>query len=170
MAYWSTPPHATLSVTQTWLDKMLVSPLNGVSDFIISLRPSEDGPSDRAIGKIGVWRDNEIGLLLAEQYWGRRFAREALGAALEYLFTSKEMGGRGMESVIADIDPRNWRSRKCLEGVGFVETRFEARTAEIDGEWVDSAFLELRREAWEGRMSKEVGRDVLLDVQSSGAL
>ena len=46
-----------------------------------------------------------------------------------------------MESVIADIDPRNWRSRKCLEGVGFVETRFEERTAELGGEWVDSAFL-----------------------------
>ena len=93
MAYWSTPPHADLSVTQTWLDKMLVSPLNGVSDFIITLRPSEDGPSDRAIGKIGVWRDNEIGFLLAEEYWGRGFAREALTGMRWGTYLRRRKGG-----------------------------------------------------------------------------
>src|SRR6266516_1419796 len=40
MRYWDTLPHASLIQTTDWLAKMLASPQNGVTEFVICLRPT----------------------------------------------------------------------------------------------------------------------------------
>jgi RimJ/RimL family protein N-acetyltransferase len=120
---------------------MIAAPQNGVTDFIIIHKVAT-----HPIGKIGVWQDQEIGFLLSRSYWGQGIAQEALHGVLSYLF-----GEKGMEEVTADVDPRNYRSIKLLEGVAFVRTGFKERTWEIGSEWVDSLYFGLRRENWVDR-------------------
>src|SRR5438045_369373 len=86
MRYWSTLPHTTLAQTSAWLDKMLASPQNGVTEFIICVRTTPSAPASasaaslvsvssptpdaevsrpsQVIGKIGIWRSTELGFLL----------------------------------------------------------------------------------------------------------
>lgn len=125
---------------------MIASPQNGTTDFIITLPGTSTHPS-KAVGKIGVWQDLEIGFLLSRNYWGKGLAREALSTVLDYLFRERDM-----QEITADVDPRNERSIKVLEGVGFAKTGFEEKTFEIGGVWVDSLYFGLRKRSWEGRM------------------
>ena len=109
MRYWSAPPHKSIARTKEWISKMTDAKQNGVTDFIITLKP------DMApIGKIGVWQGDEIGFLLAREQWGKGLAKEALNGILPYLF-----GERKFEALTADIDPRNLASRGILEKMGF---------------------------------------------------
>ena len=138
----STTPHRSKKETSEWLLKMISSPQNGVTDFVITL------PNGDAIGKIGVWQDNEIGFLLSQQNWGKGFAREAMLGILEYLFTN-----RSLVEITADIDPRNRRSISVLESMGFVKVGFKEKTWEVGGEWVDSVYYSLTKESWEQKQA-----------------
>jgi RimJ/RimL family protein N-acetyltransferase len=166
MRYWDTLPHSSLVQTTDWLAKMLASPQNGVTEFVMCLRPSASKPVSaglphskpteseglsEAIGKIGIWRDMEIGFLLHCDYWRQGLMREAMEALLSYYFGSVEKGGIGLEVVTADTDPRNEATIGFLQGFGFEVTGREERTFQVGGkggEWVDSVYLGLRREVW----------------------
>lgn len=121
-----------------WVEKMIQSPQNGVTDFIICVKPHFV-----PIGKIGVWQDQEVGFLLARSHWGQGLAAEALRAVIPYFF--KE---RGMSEITADTDPRNVASIGLLKKVGFEVFDFKEKTYEIGGVWVDSVYLRLTREEW----------------------
>ncbi|KAK6365522.1 hypothetical protein LTS17_011241 [Exophiala oligosperma] len=153
MKYWSTTPHTSKEETSKWLSKMILSPQNGVTDFVIAL--SNDGP---AIGKIGIWQDSEIGFLLSRQYWGNGLAREAMIGVLDYLFTS-----RNLVEITADVDPRNRRSLSLLERMGFVDVGFEEKTWEVGGEWVDSVYYSLSKKVWE-QIKKHLYRSHGLEI------
>ncbi len=60
----------------------------------------------------------EIGYRLAQAYWGRGYATEAVSAARDYAFTTL-----GLPRLIALIDPANVASLRVAEKVGL---RFEA--------------------------------------------
>ncbi len=120
---------------------MTQSPENGVTDFVICLKP-EHTP----IGKVGVWQDQEVGFLLNRSHWGQGLAQEALKAVIPYFFRD-----RGMVEITADVDPRNAASIGLLQKLGFVAYDFKEKTYEIDGNWVDSTFLKLTRDKWDGR-------------------
>lgn len=68
---------------------------------------------------------------------------EALSALL-----GREGGGvvweRGVERVVADVDPRNAASVGVLRRFGFVETGRGVRTFETHLGWCDSVYLELK--------------------------
>lgn len=85
---------------------MISSPQNGITDFIITLKPPRNPASSSStsmdpdpapvssipspIGKIGIYRplpSNEIGFLLSRQHWGKGLAKEALTYILRYLFS-----------------------------------------------------------------------------------
>jgi [ribosomal protein S5]-alanine N-acetyltransferase len=129
--------------TKEWITNMSKSPQNGVTDFIICLKPDLT-----PIGKIGVWQDQEIGFLVSRKHWRKGLAKEALDAILPYLF------GRGVERLVADIDPRNDASKGILKVMGFEEGELVKGTAVIGGETVDSLYLYLSRERWEERRSR----------------
>jgi ribosomal-protein-alanine N-acetyltransferase len=144
MRYWSTLPHPAVSETKTWITKMITSPQNGTTDFIIHYVPT-----DTAIGKIGIWQDSEIGFMIAREYWRKGIVSEALGAVLPYYF--EELG---YENITADIDPRNEGSENILTKFGFVVVGRREKTWEIGGVWVDSLDLELKKEKWKKTQQK----------------
>jgi [ribosomal protein S5]-alanine N-acetyltransferase len=134
----SEPPHASIERTKEWMSNMAGSKQNGRTDFIIVVK---DG--SKAIGKIGVWQDQEIGFLLARDYWGKGLAQEALQAILPHLFERI-----GFEHLTADIDPRNKASERLLKKVGFEFDGYQERSMQIGDEWVDSQYLKLTKERW----------------------
>ena len=129
MRYWSTPPHAALSETQEWLDETAQAVAAGQSDdFAVTL----DGV---VIGKAGLWRANEIGMIFARSVWGSGLAHEALAAVIDRAVRS------GVDPIVAEVDPSNQRSLRRLEALGFVRTGSAERTFCIDGVWSGSVYL-----------------------------
>lgn len=136
MRYWSTPPHADLDETRSWLGRMLEAGPDESDDFILEL----DG---RVVGKAGCWRLPEIGYILHPDCWGRGLATEALSAILDHVFAAHDLG-----AVTADVDPRNQASLRLLARLGFEETGRAACTYEVAGEASDSVYLALARSSW----------------------
>jgi RimJ/RimL family protein N-acetyltransferase len=137
--WWSTPPHETLEQTAAWLEGMIA---NGPDhpDFVIEL----DG---RVVGKAGFWRLPDIGYILHPDVWGRGLAGEAVGAAIDHVFRTREI-----ETLTADVDPENAASIRLLERLGFVRTGFAERTWNIGGVWKDSVFHALSRADWRAKI------------------
>ena len=134
MAYWSSLPNETLEQTQAWVAGMVEAAEAGPGlDFIIEFE-------GRAVGKAGFWKPPEIGYILHPDLWGRGLAREALEAVIRVGF---EQGG--VETITADVDPRNAASLGLLERLGFARTGFARNTWEIGGVFVDSIYLSLTR-------------------------
>ena len=133
MRYWSTPPHADTTRTETWLESMLAIPPGEGDDFVIEC-------AGVVIGKAGFYRYPEIGFILRSDAWGRGLGREAVGAVLARFFETTEH-----PAATADVDPRNAASLGLLTGLGFVETGRAAATYEVGGEICDSVYLAARR-------------------------
>jgi len=131
MAYWSTLPHRDLAETRDWLQSMIDIPAGEGEDFIVE-------HAGRVIGKAGLYRFPETGFIFDPDVWGRGFAAEALRAVLDRAFAVHRL-----ESVIADVDPRNRASLTLLERLGFRETGRKARTWLIGDTWCDSVYLRL---------------------------
>lgn len=130
--WWSTPPHETLEQTRIWLDAMIA---NGPDqpDFVFEL----DG---RVVGKAGFYEMPGIGYILHPDVWGRGLAGEAVGAAIDHVFQTREL-----DRVTADVDPDNAASIRLLERLGFVATGSAERSWNIGGEWKDSLYYALSR-------------------------
>ncbi|PPQ97988.1 hypothetical protein CVT26_003050 [Gymnopilus dilepis] len=126
MKYWSTAAHTDIEQTKRFLDQMIKSPYNGVSDFVICLPDPEntgissDGSDETAtpIGKAGLWNGTEIGFIIAREFWGKGYAFEALDAIVKQFWaTNDKVDAR----IKADVDPRNKRCLRLLKKLGFVE-------------------------------------------------
>ncbi|MEJ6790731.1 GNAT family N-acetyltransferase [Brevundimonas sp. BR2-1] len=130
--WWSTPPHETLEQTAAWLDGMIA---NGPDqpDFVVELE-------GRVVGKAGFWRLPDLGYILHPDVWGRGLAAEAVKAAIDHVFATREI-----ETLTADVDPENAASIRLLERLGFVRTGFAARTWNVGGVWKDSIYYALSR-------------------------
>ena len=135
--WWSTPPHASLNETQAWLDDMIGGNAEGSDDFVIE----RDG---RVIGKAGFFRLPEVGYILHPDHWGQGLASEAVGAAIEHVFATREI-----DDLPADVDPENQASIRLLERQGFVRTGFAEKTFNVGGAWQDSLYYGLTRQARE---------------------
>lgn len=130
--WWSTPPHDSLEQTAAWLDSMIA---NGPDhpDFVVE----RDG---LVIGKAGFWRLPDVGYILHPDYWGQGIAGEAVGAAIDHVFATRDL-----DDLTADVDPDNAASIRLLERLGFVKTGFAERTWNIGGEWKNSLYYGLSR-------------------------
>ena len=130
MRYWSTPPHADIGESETWLRSMVdLDPAVG-DDFIVTL----DG---NVIGKLGAWRMPEVGFLLDPAHWGKGYAMEAMAA---FIARRRDLGST---ELTADVDPRNLSSLKLLEKCGFEETHRASGTWQVGDELCDSVYLRL---------------------------
>ncbi len=130
--WWSTPPHETLDQTREWLDAMIANG-PGHPDFVVEL-------NGRVIGKAGFWRLPDVGYILHPDCWGQGLASEAVGAAVDHVFRTRDI-----ETLTADVDPDNAASIRLLERLGFVRTGFGERTWNVGGVWKDSVFYALSR-------------------------
>ncbi|WP_284947161.1 GNAT family N-acetyltransferase [Acidisoma cladoniae] len=133
MRYWSTGPHTTMSETVAWIEATVAAVEDGSSDDFAVTR---DGA---VIGKAGLWKGNEVGVIFARSAWGQGYAQEAMAAVIARGFASH------VEAIVADVDPRNAASLRLLERLGFQQTGDASATFEIDGVWVDSVYLTLTR-------------------------
>ena len=131
MAFWSTLPHATFAQTEEWLADAIASVDAGESDDYAVVH---DGV---LVGKAGLWKGNELGMLFAPSVWGTGIAREAVEAVLA------RARSRGVKSIMADVDPRNVRAVTFLTRLGFMTTGEAKRTYKIGDLWTDSVYLEL---------------------------
>lgn len=132
MAFWSTPPHASIEETRAYVSATIEATRAGTGDDQVVVL---DG---RVIGKAGLWDGQEIGFILARDVWGRGLAREALETVIE------RARARGALCITADVDPRNTASLALLKKLGFVKTGEAKATLKVGGVWVDSVYLELR--------------------------
>ncbi|MDP2345510.1 MAG: GNAT family protein [Deltaproteobacteria bacterium] len=133
MRYWSTLPHLTRAESLAWLETMIASPATESEDFIVEL----DG---RVVGKAGFFRLPALGYILHPEFWGRGLAYEATRAIIDHVFST-----RSLETLTADVDPRNTSSMALLARLGFVRTGAAERTFHIGGEWADSIYYALKR-------------------------
>ena len=131
MAYWSRLPHTDIAETQDWVAKTIAGVSAGEADDFAVIR---DGV---LIGRIGIWQDNELGLLFARAAWGTGAAREAAQALIA------RARARGVRSLMADIDPRNIRVAKFLQKLGFKKTGEARNTYKLGDIWTDSEYLTL---------------------------
>ena len=131
MAFWSTLPHRQIDQTARWLAGMIAIDDREGEDFVVE----HEG---QLIGKAGLYRFPEIGYLFHPDSWGRGLAREALGAVLSRAFRNHRL-----PAVEADVDPRNSRSLRLLEGLGFVEVGRAEHSYRIGDQWCDSIYLRL---------------------------
>jgi [ribosomal protein S5]-alanine N-acetyltransferase len=131
MKYWSTLPHTHENQTSEFINAMMSTQFDEGEDFIVEL----DGV---VIGKAGFWRFPEIGYIFHPDYWGKGLASEAIAALIDYGFRERKIA-----NIVADVDPRNLRSIRMLERLGFHETRREANTIKIGQDWCDSVYFSL---------------------------
>jgi RimJ/RimL family protein N-acetyltransferase len=131
MRYWSTLPHATVAETEAFIaDTMAAVAESTADDFLITR-------GDALMGKAGLWQGREVGILLGRPYWGQGFAQEALSAVITRAFQ------RGLDRIVADVDPRNDASLRMLGRLGFRKTGEAKATFLIGENWADSVYLSL---------------------------
>src|SRR5262245_22959919 len=131
MRFWSTAPHATLAQTVRFVGNTMAAQDAGTADeFVVLSRGA-------VIGKAGLWRANELGFIFAPSMWGQGFASEALRAIMA------RAAWRGFVVLRADVDPRNARSLRLLQRLGFREVGSAQRTLQVGDDWVDSVYLEV---------------------------
>jgi RimJ/RimL family protein N-acetyltransferase len=136
MRYWSTLPHDSLAVTEAWVAQTIARVEAGEADDLVVLLGGV------VIGKVGLWQDHEIGVILAPSAWGRGYAQEALRATIERAFA------QGSGRILADIDPRNTASLRLFEGLGFRHSGSAKATFRLGEVWTDSLYLALTPDDW----------------------
>jgi [ribosomal protein S5]-alanine N-acetyltransferase len=82
----------------------------------------------------------ELGYSLLPSAQGKGFARESLSAALRWGFEVL-----GLMRIEADVDPRNLRSVRLLEKLGFQKEGFLRQRWRVGGEVQDASFYGLLR-------------------------
>ena len=151
MRYWSTPPWTTpqqaverIEQYNAWLEEGAALRL-----ALVPRGAAEQDLGRGVIGTVSLFAFDaasqraEIGYILAPRAWGRGLMHEALCALVAYAF-----GPLGLRRLEADIDPRNERSGKALERLGFRPEGLLRERWSVAGEVSDSALFGLLAREW----------------------
>jgi RimJ/RimL family protein N-acetyltransferase len=145
MRYWSHPPWTEPAQAAEYLAKLLRE-----SDGAHSWAVTHAG-ADALVGTASLFaisrahRRAEIGYSLAADLWGRGYAQDALRLVLDFAFMTL-----GVERVEADVDPRNDRSCRLVERLGFVREGLLRSRWRVGDEVTDSAMYGLLRSVYRG--------------------
>ena len=90
-----------------------------------------------------VHRRGEIGYALAQRFWGKGLARDAVTAVINFAFAHLDL-----HRIEADVDPRNARSLALLERLGFRREGCLRERYQVNGEVQDALLLGLLRSEW----------------------
>lgn len=88
----------------------------------------------------------EVGFALARARWGQGYITEVLPALLGFAFAEL-----GLHRLEADVDPRNARSIRALERVGFEREGYLRERYLLSGERQDAVLYGLLRRDWAAR-------------------
>ena len=91
-------------------------------------------------------RRAEVGFALRKDAWGRGYIAEALPALLGFAFDVLDL-----HRLEADVDPRNERSIRALERVGFAHEGYLRERYFLNGEVQDAILYGLLRREWMAR-------------------
>ena len=94
-------------------------------------------------------RHAEVGYSLRREFWGAGLMTEALTLLLDFAFETLDL-----HRLEADADPRNERSLRLLERLGFVREGYFRERYHVAGEIQDSVMLGLLRRDWQQRPSR----------------
>jgi ribosomal-protein-alanine N-acetyltransferase len=146
MRYWSRPPMADPAQAEALLEQVLADYGTGAS-LPLGIERSRDSI---LVGNCTLHhfhetsRRAEIGYCLGRAYWGHGYMHEALQALVRYAF-----GDLDLNRLEADIDPRNLRSARSLERLGFVKEGHLRSRWIVAGEVSDTGFYGLLRDDWQ---------------------
>ncbi|WAT17928.1 GNAT family protein [Aurantiacibacter sp. MUD11] len=108
--------------------------------------PREGGaPVFRMVASSDLEGVAEIGYILVPGNEGRGIARECLTALITHLFRVE-----GFHRVFADVDPRNHRSNRLLERLGFTREAHLRHAMKTHIGWADTWLWGLLEDEWRG--------------------
>lgn len=145
MQYWASLPWTTRQEAVDHIAQA-TSHLADGSSLRLAIAPAQGGA---VIGTVALFAFNEqssraeLGYLLARAEWGRGLMQEALVAVIDYGITTL-----GLRRFEADIDPRNLRSARRLEHLGFTEEGYLRERWVVDGITSDTALYGLLAREW----------------------
>ena len=87
----------------------------------------------------------EIGFALRQARWGQGLGSEAVTAALDFGFQVL-----GLHRIEADVDPRNERSLRLLDRLGFRREGHLRERYYMNGERQDAVMMAMLRPEWKG--------------------
>lgn len=85
----------------------------------------------------------ELGISLTPAQQGHGYAREAMAAAVDLVFSSLDY-----RRVVGSVDPRNRASVALLRALGFRQEAHHVESLRVHGEWVDDAIYALLAREW----------------------
>ncbi len=145
MRYWSTAPLDSVRAAGRLLGE--------IDAGFSARRLFQWGIADRDTGTIvgtctllrmeQAHRRSEVGFALARSRWGRGEAFRAVAMVLAFAFNAL-----ALHRIEADVDPRNERSLRLLERLGFRREGVLRERYQVNGEVQDSAILGLLRSDW----------------------
>ncbi|MFA0815726.1 MAG: GNAT family N-acetyltransferase [Anaerofustis sp.] len=102
----------------------------------------------RMIGDLGVHffddgRQAELGYTLDPYFQGKGYAREAVNAIIDLLFSVY-----GKHRISASVDPDNQSSVHLLEALGFCKEAHFVQSYWMDGIWCDDCVYAILQKEW----------------------
>jgi len=88
----------------------------------------------------------EIGFALRQTRWGQGLGSEAVSAAIAFAFQVM-----GLHRIEADVDPRNERSLRLLDRLGFRREGHLRERYFMNGERQDAVMMAVLRAEWQAR-------------------
>lgn len=104
----------------------------------------------KLIGDIGLrfledGKQVEIGYTIHPLYHGNGYGKEAVRAAIDYLFWDLKK-----HRVTASIDPDNYKSIRLCESLGMRKEAHFIKSLLINGSWADDVIYAVLEEEWIG--------------------
>ncbi|UVW29617.1 GNAT family N-acetyltransferase [Massilia sp. H6] len=146
--YWSAEPWISLADAHEAIAHALGAYRDG-DEVRFGVELAETGELIGTVNLHHVFPQNrrcEVGYALASRCWGKGYACEALGAALDYAFHELRLN-----RIEADIDPRNAASSAVLERMGFRKEGYMPERWFVHGEMADTVNYGLLRSYWDAR-------------------
>jgi [ribosomal protein S5]-alanine N-acetyltransferase len=136
---------------QFWVDRLSfeVEEFNAGRSLVLVLldRTNPEGPF---IGRVhfsnityGVFQAAHLGYSLDDRSTGKGLMREALTAAIKYVFEELNL-----HRVMANHVPENIKSAKLLERLGFTVEGYARDYIRIAGDWKDHVLTSLVNDSW----------------------
>ncbi len=154
--FWSSAPWTELAQAERLIAQDQLD-LAGGEAIRLGIERREDGVllGSCTLFKIHAMnRRAELGYGLGPAFWSQGYAREAVGALLDFGFADagqSGQGGLGLHRVEADIDPENLGSARLLERLGFRREGLLRERWIVSGLVSDSAIYGLLQREWQAR-------------------
>ena len=143
MRYWSTPAMHDASQAERYFESIQEG-FRSQQLFQWGIQVGEDLAGTCTLFHLDlVHRRAEIGYALGYRFWGKGLAQDAVTAVIRFAFETLDL-----HRMEADVDPRNARSLRLLQKLGFREEGWLRERYMVNGETQDALLLGLLRPEW----------------------